>query len=153
MAAAGTDAAHAPPLPLLPLLPEATPLCDEYRQRVAGAMGAFLEARSGVEAHLYADTAPCLRYFRAMGLRMGVVTNGNANVTALSLDGQLCFDAALCLTAGDTGALKPSVVPFLAALQRSGVVPARVLFVGDQLDKVRITVALNLSLNLSLTLI
>ena len=110
-------------------------LNEEYRRRITEGMSAFLETRSLVEAFLYSDAQPCLRFFRDLGLRMGVVTNGNANLTKFSLDGTPCFDEALCLTSGDTGALKPSIVPFLAALQRSGVAPNRVLFVGDQLDK------------------
>lgn len=99
---------------------------------VHSAMAAFLKERSRVEPYLYADALPCLEYFKGLGMSMGVVTNGNAELDAFSGGN---FFENLCLTSSVSGALKPSPVPFLAALQLTGAVPSRVLYVGDAVDK------------------
>ena len=99
---------------------------------VQAAMNAFLKERSRVEPHLYADALPCLEYFKGLGLRLGIVTNGNADLEGFAGGG---YFESLCLTSSVSGSLKPSPVPFLAALQLTGAVPSRVLYVGDAVDK------------------
>lgn len=55
-------------------------------------------------------------------------TNSNAAVSKGSVLGS---QLNLYLHAGEVGASKPSPVPFLAIVQRSGVNPSRILYVGD----------------------
>ena len=107
-------------------------LIESEVNTVQTAMQRFLEARSDIAPHLYPDALPCLEFFQAQGLRLGVVTNGNAELGNF-LDGR--FFGNLCVTSGDAGALKPSLVPFVAAAQLADVAPSRVLFIGDALDK------------------
>jgi len=99
---------------------------------IGAAMDAFLDERSNIAPHLYDDALPCLEFFRSLGVRMGVVTNGNANLSGF---GGGVYFGDLCVTSGDSGAVKPSPVPFVAASQQADAPPGRVLFIGDALDK------------------
>lgn len=93
------------------------------------AVAVFERARSDVEKHLYEDTLSFLRWLRSKGVDCCVLTNGSADLDDCSpnLRSLLTFS----LNARDVGALKPSVVPFIAVAQRSGVPPHRILYVGD----------------------
>ncbi len=86
---------------------------------------AFLDARHDVV--LFEDTLPLLEWLRGQGVRVGALTNGNAEVERLGLGGY--FDFAL--SAVDIGAAKPSHLVFEAARGRAGVIPERIVHVGD----------------------
>ena len=49
----------------------------------------FVAARSSVCAYLYDDVLPCLKFLaREMGVRVAVLTNGNANLTTCPVLGE-----------------------------------------------------------------
>ncbi len=60
----------------------------------------FIYARSNVDHYLYEDVLSCLNWFREQGIRIAVLTNGNAN---LALSEQLNFYLTLSLTASEIG--------------------------------------------------
>lgn len=92
----------------------------------------LVRERSSVGPFLYDDVIPFLEYAKEKGLKMGILTNGNANV---SYDATLSRYNMLCLGAGDVGCFKPSPLGFLACVQLLDVAPHRVLFVGDDYEK------------------
>lgn len=77
---------------------------------------------------MYADVLPCLEWLRQEGVGAGVFTNSNAAVSKGSVLGS---QLQIYLHAAEVGASKPSPVPFMALVQRMGVNPSRVLYVGD----------------------
>lgn len=84
--------------------------------------------------HLYDDVIPCFEWLRERNIRIGIITNGNADLmTCQGLSQYLEF----CVTANSVGSMKPSPVPFIAALHRANLPPQRILYVGDSYDKVR----------------
>ena len=98
--------------------------CGENMQRVNEAFEVYFEARNQVE--LYPDAAPALvRLARQLPL-IGL-TNGNADLTRIGLDGHFRF----CLSARDAGCAKPTPRIFHAACRRLGVPPGAVLHIGD----------------------
>lgn len=101
--------------------------------RVDDAMNLFVKMRSHVAPHLYEDVLPCLEWLtRDIGVRVAVLTNGNANLTTCDVLGKYI---TLSIGACDVGVMKPSPVPFIAISQRTGVPPSRILFIGDSLEK------------------
>jgi dephospho-CoA kinase len=102
---------------------------EEY---VGQAIELLVRERSNVGPYLYEDVTPFLEYAKERGLRLGVLTNGNANI---SYDNSLSRYNMLCLGAADVGCSKPSPLGFLACVQLLDVAPHRVLFVGDDYDK------------------
>lgn len=102
-----------------------------------------------------------MRHIATQGIAVGLFTNGNASIPALftahtdSITGLNCSDnnelngsspatvpsqsacttlsslLSLSLNAGDVGAQKPSMVPFIAMSQLTNIPPYRILYVGD----------------------
>mgnify|MGYP002280559696 CR=1 FL=1 len=91
---------------------------------VEDAFEVFLEARHAVT--LYEDSLPLLRALQGR-VRVGALTNGNAEVARLGMDGY--FDFAL--SAVELGAAKPSHLVFETAANRAGVAAAEIVHVGD----------------------
>lgn len=100
-------------------------------QYIDEALELFLQARSDVSQSVYSDAIECLEWFHSMGIKIGVLTNGSAELFRCPL---LSKYLCLSLTAGEVGVLKPSPVGFLACSQISGVPPNRILFVGDSYE-------------------
>ncbi len=96
----------------------------ELDQLVEEAFEVFLEARHAVT--LYDDSLPILRALRGH-VRVGALTNGNAEVARLGMDGY--FDFAL--SAVELGAAKPSHLVFETAANRAGVPASQIVHVGD----------------------
>lgn len=49
----------------------------------------FVSIRSDVSGHLYDDVIPCLNYLtKEIGVRVAVLTNGNANLTSCTVLGE-----------------------------------------------------------------
>jgi methionine salvage enolase-phosphatase E1 len=123
----------------------------------------FVSTRSSIDTHLYADTLPCLQHIAAQNVAIGLFTNGNAKIPALfaapkkeekSAAGlefssnkecsappiptpglcSLSSYLSLSLNAGDVGTQKPSMVPFIAISQLTGIPPSRLLYVGDNFE-------------------
>ena len=76
----------------------------------------------------YDDVLACLASLRARGLRVGALTNGNADVFACPTLAPL-FDFSV--SAADAGAMKPHLAPFLAAAAAAEVPPNAIVHVGD----------------------
>lgn len=90
---------------------------------------AFLRSRGAVDQYLFEDVMPTLQLLRGQGLKLGSITNGNAELTyAPSLRAMLDFE----VSAAFAGAFKPAAAPFLAAARAAGVAePRHVVHVGD----------------------
>lgn len=104
---------------------------DSEAAHVDEAMHLFVNTRSDVSPHLYEDSLPCLDFFSQCGVQMGVLTNGNANLTSCPVLGKYI---SLSLCAGDVGAMKPSPTPFVAMAQRMNCLPKRTLYIGDSYE-------------------
>jgi hypothetical protein len=49
----------------------------------------FVSIRSDVSGHLYDDVIPCLKFLtKEIGVRVAVLTNGNANLTSCTVLGE-----------------------------------------------------------------
>jgi len=80
--------------------------------KVEEAMQVFLAARSNLEPFLYSDALPCIDYLRSKGLTVGLLSNGNCDITKCSvINERIAFNLSACTI----GAKKPSMIPFIAA--------------------------------------
>ena len=94
-------------------------------QQLAGhGFEVFLQARHKVE--IFPEVQPMLELL-SQHYALGVITNGNADVSRLGLADYFRF--ALC--AEDLGIGKPDPAPFEEALRRSGVPASEAVHVGD----------------------
>ena len=96
-----------------------------------------------------------MRHISSQNVDIGLFTNGNAVISENSSKrcvaseemlkseksdmaagncSTLSSFLSLSLNAGDVGAQKPSIVPFVAISQRSGIPPSRILYVGDNYE-------------------
>ena len=92
-------------------------------------MQTFQDVRSEIDNFLYPDALPCLQALhRLRSVKLIILSNGTANLSRCTLLHPL-LSFSIC--AGDVGASKPSVIPFIAMAQRAGVPPSRILYVGD----------------------
>lgn len=98
--------------------------CGYGREAADGAFAVMWQARNEVE--LFADVLPVLQAL-APRFTLGALTNGNADIARIGLDGLLRF----CVTARDTGVAKPHPAIFDAASAAAGVPAWQVLHVGD----------------------
>eukprot|EP01041_Mallomonas_annulata_P005827 gene5827-11765_t len=100
--------------------------------KVMEAVQCFIRERSKVEPYLFEDTIPCLLALSKIpNIKLWILTNGNAD---LSQCPQLSQYISKCIHSEDVGAAKPSVVPFIAVTQQLGVIPSRILYVGDSIE-------------------
>ncbi len=88
------------------------------------AFEVFLEARHAVR--VYDDAIPLLQALQGH-VRVGALTNGNAEVSRLGMDDYFDFS----LSAVELGAAKPSHLVFETAVNRAGVPAAEIVHVGD----------------------
>jgi HAD superfamily hydrolase (TIGR01549 family) len=93
---------------------------------IAGAMQHFHVLRNAVTP--YADVLPVLPLLQGM-LRLGVITNGNADLEVIGLHHH--FDYALA--SATFGRAKPDPAIFLAACEAMGVAPQDAVYIGDDL--------------------
>ena len=93
---------------------------------IDGAMQHFNVLRNAVT--LFDDVAPVLAELGGM-LRLGVITNGNADLEVIGLHHH--FEVALA--SARFGRAKPDPSIFLAACEAMGVAPADAVYVGDDL--------------------
>jgi FMN phosphatase YigB (HAD superfamily) len=84
--------------------------------QVNGAMEVFFATRSDVCDNFYEDTEACLEWFHNLGVKIGILTNGSADLTKCEL---LRKYLSFTFTAADVGVPKPSPVAFLACAQVS----------------------------------
>ncbi|WP_312513437.1 HAD family hydrolase [Stutzerimonas nitrititolerans] len=97
---------------------------DEACELAEQAFQVFLEARHAVQ--LFPEAHPTLELL-ANHYRLGVLTNGNADVRRLGLADY--FDFTLC--AEELGIGKPDPRPFCEALKRAGVAAEHAVHIGD----------------------
>ncbi|RFA31064.1 haloacid dehalogenase [Alkalilimnicola ehrlichii] len=99
--------------------------CGYEQSLVEQGFKVFIDARHEVTP--YPETKPVLSALHGR-YRLGVITNGNADVGRLGLGGY--FDFAL--SAVDIGSAKPDHLIFEAACRRAGVAPDELLHIGDE---------------------
>lgn len=83
-------------------------------------------------APLFAGVTDALAALKSRGLKLGICTNRDPASTEVLLAAATVadfFDAIVCL--GDTPLPKPAADPLLLLMDRLGVLPAEVLYVGD----------------------
>ena len=97
-----------------------------YDSKVVSKAGfdIFYEARQQVE--FYEDVLPCLERLHKR-YRLGAITNGNANIGRVGL-GHLMEHS---VSASELKIAKPDKLIFHKLVERFGVPPGRVLYVGD----------------------
>ena len=81
---------------------------------------------------LYDDVLPALTDLKGRGLRLGLISNFDQDITALFDKLGLSPLLEVVVTSRDTGYNKPHPEIFKAALQRAGVDAAEAAYVGDQ---------------------
>ncbi|MGE8499982.1 MAG: HAD family hydrolase [Pseudomonas sp.] len=96
----------------------------DAQQMAEGAFHAMLEARHAIT--FFPDTVTTLERL-ALRYRLGVITNGNADVRRLGLADY--FQFALC--AEELGVGKPDPKPFQEALKRAGIAAGQAVHIGD----------------------
>jgi putative hydrolase of the HAD superfamily len=93
-----------------------------------------LMMQSRWEFKLYDDSLPILKQLREKGIKLGLISNVAKDVddlfTKLGLQQHLDF----IVTSFEVGRDKPEPEIFLAALQKAGLPPEEVIYVGDQYD-------------------
>lgn len=80
---------------------------------------------------LFDDVLPALDMLKLQSLTLGVLSNINRDMDALSRELGLEIYLDFTVTSGQVGAGKPHPPIFLAALERAGVEPHEALHVGD----------------------
>ena len=93
---------------------------------IEGSMRHFAVLRNQVVP--YADVLPVLPLLQGM-LRLGVITNGNADLEVIGMDHHFEYQLSSSLF----GRAKPDPGIFLAACAAMGVAPADAVYVGDDL--------------------
>jgi len=81
---------------------------------------------------VFDDVLPALARLRAAGLQTAVISNADADVTALCTEHAFAAEMDLIVTSALVGWEKPDPRTFRAALDPLGVAPAAALHVGDQ---------------------
>ncbi len=85
-----------------------------------------------IAAVKYPFTEPTLKALREMGLKLGIVTNGEHDTQSLKIK-MLGFEAFFdeIVISGDVGVQKPESKPFIVMSKRLGIAPEELLYVGD----------------------
>jgi putative hydrolase of the HAD superfamily len=81
---------------------------------------------------LFADADPTLRALREMGYRVGLISNMNDDLWALSKNLGIAEHLQCAVTSGDVGAAKPNPPIFLEALKLTGTAADETVHIGDQ---------------------
>jgi HAD superfamily hydrolase (TIGR01549 family) len=82
--------------------------------------------------HVFDDVMPALERLRRAGIRRAVISNADADVTALCTHLAFAHVMNAIVTSAIVGWEKPDIRTFRAALDPLGVDPANALHVGDQ---------------------
>ncbi|CEL98853.1 unnamed protein product [Vitrella brassicaformis CCMP3155] len=102
--------------------------CDQIADE---AIEVFLAHRNAVEHHLFEGCTDLLHRCQALGLRIGTVTNGNADPERIPF---LQPFVSVHVCAAHVNASKPSPLPFLRACELLECHPSQVLHVGDSIE-------------------
>jgi hypothetical protein len=104
------------PLLLFPLLFSSLLLFSSSRLLLFSSsphLSIFPQIRSAVAGNLYDDVFECFDWLAGHGLRIGVLTNGNADIMETASNARFSAYLSLCLHAGQLGVLKPAAMPFV----------------------------------------
>ena len=85
-----------------------------------------------MELVLFDDVAPTLTDLKDRGLKLGLISNVEQDMTATLEKLGLTSWLEIIVTSLDTGSGKPNPGIFLEALRQAGVQPPEALYVGDQ---------------------
>ena len=77
-------------------------------------MEIFFNSRCQLAGNFYEDIFECLDYFHNQNIKIGILTNGSADLTRCEELNKYLF---IKMTAADVGISKPSPVGFLACSQ------------------------------------
>lgn len=94
----------------------------------------LLDKMRGFDTHmvLYDDVLPALTDLKGRGIRLGLISNFDQDITALFEKLGLSPLLEVVVTSQEAGYNKPHPEIFEAALQRAGVDAAEAVYVGDQ---------------------
>ena len=118
-------------------------VCVGYESRLLAEAGievdkpvilGLLDKMRGFDTHmvLYDDVLPALTDLKERGIRLGLISNFDQDITALFEKLGLSPLLEVVVTSQDAGYNKPHPEIFKAALQRAGVDAAEAAYVGDQ---------------------
>jgi putative hydrolase of the HAD superfamily len=84
---------------------------------------------------VYDDVLPTLNALKSRGIKLGIISNWDERLRPLlrRLELEPYFD--MIVVSCEVGACKPAPEVFLAACQKLGVAPERILHIGDELEK------------------
>ena len=89
----------------------------------------FLEARSNIDPFLYDDVQSCFEWIKnVQNMQVAILTN---EIICLCPSSRLYPYTNISMRAADIGTAKPSLIPFIAICQRTGVNPSRILYIGN----------------------
>jgi HAD superfamily hydrolase (TIGR01549 family) len=109
------------------------PYDDESTRAVRRAYIAEMEAAATrANYHVYDDVIPAMRRLRDAGIKRALISNADADVTALCTRLEFAHEMNLIVTSAVVGWEKPDVRTFRAALDPLGVEPHEAIHIGDQ---------------------
>jgi HAD superfamily hydrolase (TIGR01549 family) len=82
--------------------------------------------------HVFEDVMPALKRLREAGIKRAIISNADADVTALCTHLAFAHEFNSIVTSAIVGWEKPDVRTFRAALDPLGVAPGEALHIGDQ---------------------
>jgi putative hydrolase of the HAD superfamily len=97
------------------------------------ALGRLLyeEFGNGERWALYPDVLPAMERLRAMGMRMGIISNWDVRLPGLCHHLGLSRYLDFVISSANLGRIKPEASIFQSALGRAGVAPREAVHVGD----------------------
>jgi putative hydrolase of the HAD superfamily len=109
--------------------------CGAADAAVAEAIGRDFAARRRRRMQLFPESLACLEHWRARGVPLALVTNGDASEQRWKIETyQLAPFFGAMVIEGEFGAGKPDEVVYRHALQALGVRPEEAWMVGDHLE-------------------
>ena len=102
---------------------------------LASVLARDFASRRRAAMRLHADATPCLARFRAQGIPLALVTNGDATQQRDKIErNDLARFFDVILVEGEFGAGKPEEAVYRHVLEALGMTPADALMVGDHLE-------------------
>jgi putative hydrolase of the HAD superfamily len=102
---------------------------------LAASIAADFARRRRAKMQLFPDALACLRAWRATGVRLGMVTNGDASQQRDKIARHALADYfEVIVIEGEFGAGKPDEAVYRHALDTLGARPGETCMVGDHLD-------------------
>ena len=103
-----------------------------YPELLGKVMARMQSVSSDLRFVLFDDVIPTLRLMKERGLKNGILTNLDQDMTPLLSGLGIAAHVDLYVTSGEIGADKPAAPIFLEAMKRASVSPSEVIHVGDQ---------------------